>query len=621
MKNYILITGASSGIGYEMAKLLAAAKYDLILTARSEAKLKKLQVELISRHSIDVLVIAKDLSKTGQAFELYHEITGQGLIVSHLVNNAGFGEYGSFIETSLERELEMINLNISSLVILTKLFAKEMAARKAGKIKNVASLLAFIPFPYYSIYSSTKSFVLAFSETLASELEGTGVVVTVLCPGTVETPFHSEAMRKTNAMYANKPMPAHEVAEAGVKLLLNGKGKKLVGFNNWFISNLPRVTPSAIMSKIKKQLASPRLAATLLIFAIMLMGLQPLKAQSFSKNYDPLKDRIHWPEEFHPSKASFYIHNQIEIQAPPEVVWAILIDASKWPDWYEGAKNVKVEGGGKLQPNRVFGWETMGMSFNSRVQEFVPGERLSWLSEKKQIQGYHAWYIEPTRQGCLLVTDEAQNGWLTFFEKVFQPNKLIKLHNTWLIEIKRKAEGREIGEVTPAERQQLIKTLQASLKGLENAIAGLDEYKFYKKPSPQSWSIAECLEHLALAERKFPTIVQEQIRLGPKPELRSKVKIKDDAIRPRMTSRKWKARSPEVFRPSGQFNTANEAMQAIRSQRAATLKYAEISIDAWRYHYWRHPLTGSIDLYQTLLLMSAHMERHTEQIMRIRAAL
>ena len=256
MKSYILITGASSGIGYEMAQQLAAKKFNLILVARSGDTLKKMQADLSSRYGIAVEYLVKDLSIPAMATALYHEIRFQKLEVSHLVNNAGFGGYGSFLETSLEHEVNMINLNVSSLVILTKLFAQEMALRKSGRIMNVASLLSFIPFPYYSVYSATKTFVLAFSETISAELEDRGVVVTTLCPGTVETPFHTPGMRKTNAMSANKPAPAKDVAAAGVQLMLYGKGKKVVGFNNWFISNLPRITPGAIMMKIKKNLAS-----------------------------------------------------------------------------------------------------------------------------------------------------------------------------------------------------------------------------------------------------------------------------------------------------------------------------------------------------------------------------
>ncbi|MCH8553981.1 MAG: SDR family oxidoreductase [Schleiferiaceae bacterium] len=256
MKNHILITGASSGIGYEMAQQLAAKKFNLILVARSIHKLEVMKNEFISNFGIDVQCFQIDLSKPEMAIELFNAVKANKLVVSHVVNNAGFGGYGNFLETSLENELDMINLNVSSLVVLTKLFAQDMALRKSGRIMNVASILSFLPFPYYSVYSATKTFVLAFSETIAAELEGSGVFVTALCPGTVETAFHTPEMRKTNAMNTNKPMPAKDVATAGVHLLLNGKGKKIVGFNNWFISNLPRVTPDFIMMKIKKNLAS-----------------------------------------------------------------------------------------------------------------------------------------------------------------------------------------------------------------------------------------------------------------------------------------------------------------------------------------------------------------------------
>ena len=256
MKEYILITGASSGIGYEMAQQLAAKKFNLILVARSVGKLKEMQIELSSKFGIDVQYIEKDLSKPELAKELYNDVKSEKLIVTHLINNAGFGGYGNFLETSLENELDMINLNVSSLVVLTKLFAQDMALRKSGRIMNVASLLSFVPLPYYSVYSATKTFVLTFSETIAAEMEGSGVIVTALCPGPIETAFHTPEMRKTNAMSANKPAPAKDVASAGVKLLLNGKGKKLVGFINWFLSNIPRVTPDFIMMKIQKNLAS-----------------------------------------------------------------------------------------------------------------------------------------------------------------------------------------------------------------------------------------------------------------------------------------------------------------------------------------------------------------------------
>jgi short-subunit dehydrogenase len=256
MKEYILITGGSSGIGLELAIQLAAKNFNLILVARSEDKLISIQKELKSKYKVEVEYLLYDLSEPHSAQDLYQQVKDQKYVVSGLINNAGFGEYGFFMQMSLKRDEEMIAVNISSLVGLTKLFGADMVLAGKGRIMNIASLLSFLPFPYYSVYSATKSFVLAFTETVSAELQGTGVVLTALCPGTVETSFHSVEMRKTNAMNANKPMKADLVAKAGVELFLNGKSKKIVGFMNWFLSNLPRVTPDNLMMKIKKNLAS-----------------------------------------------------------------------------------------------------------------------------------------------------------------------------------------------------------------------------------------------------------------------------------------------------------------------------------------------------------------------------
>lgn len=256
MNDNILITGATSGIGYEMAQQLAAQKYNLVLVARRQDKLQSIKSLLELKHGIQVHVVAKDLSDASQAIDLYEELKKDGIEITMLVNNAGVGMYGEFINTDLQSELKMIELNVSSVVALSKLFVQDMIVRKRGRIMNIASLLSFLPFPYYSVYSATKSFVLAFSETFASELQGSGVQVVTLCPGPVDTAFNTEEMWKTNAYNANKPVSASAVAREGVELLLNGKGKKIVGLNNWFISNLPRVTPDSIMMKIKKKLAS-----------------------------------------------------------------------------------------------------------------------------------------------------------------------------------------------------------------------------------------------------------------------------------------------------------------------------------------------------------------------------
>lgn len=255
MKEYVLLTGASSGIGFEMANQLAAKGLNLVLVARTEIKLQQMQTELTNKYGILVQYFVADLSDADAAKELYKNVQQENLLVTHLVNNAGVGNYGNFIETSLDEELSMIQLNISSLVVLTKLFAKDMVGRKSGRIMNIGSLLSFLPFPYFAVYSATKAFVKAFSETLAAELEGTGVIVTSLYPGTVDTGFTTDKMASTN-LHKTKPMHPKEVAAQGVKHLLSGKGKKVVGFQNWFNSKLSSFVPDSIMMKIKKNLAS-----------------------------------------------------------------------------------------------------------------------------------------------------------------------------------------------------------------------------------------------------------------------------------------------------------------------------------------------------------------------------
>lgn len=155
-----------------------------------------------------------------------------------------------------------------------------------------------------------------------------------------------------------------------------------------------------------------------------------------------VSDTIAWPAKYHPSQSRFYVHNAIEINATPETVWNILIDALQWESWYKGAKNIRFADTSQrlLQSNTVMHWQTMGLSFRSGIKEFEPYRLLAWESVKKSIQGYHVWLIIPTAGGCRVITDESQNGWLTFLEKTFQRNKLKKLHDVWLTALKRKAE-------------------------------------------------------------------------------------------------------------------------------------------------------------------------------------
>lgn len=184
-----LITGASSGLGVEFLRLYAADGYDLILVARSEARLKELAAEMEKAYSVKAHVLTADLSAPGAVEPLFAELTRRGLKVDALVNNAGYGDFGFFTETSLDKEVGMMQLNMVSLVHLTKVCLKGMKQRGEGEILNVASTAAFQPGPLMAVYYASKAFVLSFSEALANELAGSGVKVSVLCPGPTATGF------------------------------------------------------------------------------------------------------------------------------------------------------------------------------------------------------------------------------------------------------------------------------------------------------------------------------------------------------------------------------------------------------------------------------------------------
>ncbi len=258
MRELALITGASSGIGLEIARQLAAKDFHLILVARRTERLLELKDELELQYGIMAHVMPKDLSDPKNAQTLYDEIREKELKVTALINNAGFGTYGDFVATDLATQLNMIQVNISSLMVLTRLFADEMKTAGKGRIMNVASILSFFPFPNYAVYAATKAFVLSFSESLKTELDGTGVTVTNLCPGPTDTEFNTEEILNTNAYGSMKSVPAKVVAKQGVDAMLKGTRTKVVGLMNQFLVNTPRFSPRWLTLKINKHMSSQR---------------------------------------------------------------------------------------------------------------------------------------------------------------------------------------------------------------------------------------------------------------------------------------------------------------------------------------------------------------------------
>lgn len=222
----VLITGASTGIGKELAKLFAADGYRLILTSRDFDRLNAAADEMKAKYRADVTALQKDLSRDGAADELYGEIKRLGLAPDVLVNNAGVGVCGEFTGYEQARDDEMINLNIRSLTVLTKLAARDMAARGGGKILNVASVGAYQPGPYIAVYYATKAYVLSLSAALRRELAPMCVCVCALCPGPVATEFARRAGREM----MKGAMPASTVARCGYRGLMRGRGIIIPGF-------------------------------------------------------------------------------------------------------------------------------------------------------------------------------------------------------------------------------------------------------------------------------------------------------------------------------------------------------------------------------------------------------
>lgn len=238
-----LITGASNGIGLELAKIHAQKGIDLILVARSKTKLEELAEELSSMYKVNIYVICKDLSLENAAQEVFDEVKSNGQQVDYLINNAGFGDYGFFIERSWEKQKQMIDLNILALTQFTQLFAKEMCARKQGKIMNVASIASFLPGPLMSVYYATKAYVLHFSEAINNEVKDFGVTVTALCPGPTTSGFEAAADLEGSALFKGKKLPtSQEVAQYGFTSMMKGKAVAIHKFKNYLMANAVRFT-------------------------------------------------------------------------------------------------------------------------------------------------------------------------------------------------------------------------------------------------------------------------------------------------------------------------------------------------------------------------------------------
>jgi uncharacterized protein len=249
-RDTVLITGASSGIGLELARLFAGDGSDLVLVARGEDRLRELADALAAAHGIRAQVLAADLTRPESAGEIAEGLTRQGVQVDVLVNNAGFGGHGQVATLGVRKQLDMIEVNVAALTRLTALFLPAMLERRHGAVLNVASTAAFQPGPNQAVYCATKAYVLSFTEALAEETRGTGVRVTCLAPGATDTQFAAQADMTGTLAFRLGTMAAEPVARAGHDGLLRGKTLVIPGLRNRAMLMGVRVTPRPLVTRM-----------------------------------------------------------------------------------------------------------------------------------------------------------------------------------------------------------------------------------------------------------------------------------------------------------------------------------------------------------------------------------
>ena len=247
-----LITGASMGIGEELARIFAAEGRDLVLVARSEDKLRSLGQQLEREHGVTAHVVPADLTDSSAPANIFAAVERLGLDVDYLVNNAGFGTHGPFAAEPLRTQMDMLKVNVDSVVALTHLALQGMLARKKGRILNIASVAAFQPGPDMSMYYATKAFVLMFSEGVAEEVKNAGVTVTAHCPGATVSNFGETAGNTTSRYFRIGAAPTSKVARHAYRSMMRGKVVAIEGLKNWFGAFIVRFSPRAVVRKITR---------------------------------------------------------------------------------------------------------------------------------------------------------------------------------------------------------------------------------------------------------------------------------------------------------------------------------------------------------------------------------
>ena len=253
-KGTALITGATQGIGRELAWCFARGGFDVVLVARDREKLKKVAATLQQKFGVRAVILVKDLSRPNAPQKVFDELQRAQIEIDVLVNNAGFGAFGMFDQSDIDTTMQMLNLNINALTHLTRLFVPPMKQRGRGRVLNVASTAAFQPGPLMAVYYASKSYVLSFSEALSNELEKTSVTVTCLCPGPTKSEFQNRAQMTNSKLFENSMMSAAQVAREGYAATMRGQVLIIPGRSNAMWAFLTRLLPRHLAPKIVRRI-------------------------------------------------------------------------------------------------------------------------------------------------------------------------------------------------------------------------------------------------------------------------------------------------------------------------------------------------------------------------------
>ncbi len=397
LTNLTVVTGASSGIGAEIARRLAARRARLLLTGRDAARLREVADSLDPAAPPAELVPA-DLADPSGVEAVVAAIGDRP--VDLLVNNAGFATYGPHADLDPQAETGVIAVNCTALVGLARAVLPGMLERRRGSVLNVASSIAFQPAPWQATYGASKAFVLSYSEAVAEEVRGKGVRVAAICPGPTGTAFLGAMGRPeaaTSAIYSRHDSAAH-VADVAVRMLDGHRVVKVVGLANSVMAQAGRLTPRPVLRRVSGRLLRPRPA--------------PITAL-----------------------------NEVTVAAPAQEVWALLADASRWPQWYAACRWVRNSATGPLPVGAAFDWKAHPVTLHSVVSESVPGEVFGYTAASGGLHVEHSFTLTETPEGTRVLSKETQVGPLPAAGRAVLGPSLHRATQQWLEDLAATARG------------------------------------------------------------------------------------------------------------------------------------------------------------------------------------